>query len=338
MIILSDEQYQLLTFIAACNRNSYRPTAAEVMLWWENPEPIAAEYKTVTVPPVVASPVGPQVAGVSTRSLFSDFAPGDGSSLAKMISTMFGDRWIAPVARGLTASLFEPHTRRELVKPAETTLEYLVRLTWLAEDDSRTPPGLHLTELGRALLRDRDLTSAPPEDVNVVVFEVEDPLAYPQLVGQLANAGEGLLIDPYLKLDDLHRIVVSTRLTRLLVADVRSNRHVVASMQTYLDSPSLGRRVEVRMSKKLHDRLLIAEDGSVLTLGSSLNGIGHKLTVLSPIPPNQCEIFRDTYDEIWESAELVGPASEGEGADNTESDAPGPSDPRHAHAPDQLDD
>ena len=52
---------------------------------------------------------------------------------------------------------------RELVTPAESVIAHLIRLTWLEEDSGSDPePGLRLTELGRALLRD---------------FEVEIPAA-----------------------------------------------------------------------------------------------------------------------------------------------------------------
>lgn len=280
------------------------------MLWWNNPEPAKAQYKTVEVPPVIgSSDVLGRNSGIS-----SVIAGLKGpTSMSKMLETMIGEQSPSPsntlmesVRRSVSAAL-GPRTRRELVKPAETVIDHLVRLTWLEEAGPGESPGLRLSDVGRALLRDCEQESTIREDVSVVVFEVEDPLAYPLLVGQLANAGNGLLVDPYLKLDDLHRIVVSTNLTRLLISGVRQNQREVAAMQTYLDSPSLARPVEVRSSTELHDRVLIATDGSVLTLGTSLNGVGRKLTVLSPIPPNQNGVFRDTYEKIWDNATLVGP-------------------------------
>lgn len=196
--------------------------------------------------------------------------------------------------------------RRELVKRAETAIEHLVRLTWLEKiARSGEVSGLRLTDLGRALLRDRE-TDATDEDVSVVVLEAHDPLAYPLLVGQLANAGAGLLVDPYLKLDGLHRIIVSTQLSRLLVS-VKSGKSELSAMQTHLDSASLGRRVEVRKSTKLHDRYLIADDNSVFTLGTSLNGVGRTTTVFTPMPEKAAAVLREEYEQLWDNAELVGP-------------------------------
>ena len=78
------------------------------------------------------------------------------------------------------------------------------------------------------------------------------PLAYPILVGQLAAAGPGLLVDPYLKLADLHTIVVSTQRTRLLVSGKTNNRGEVGAILACLGKGSLSRRVEVRSSTGLH--------------------------------------------------------------------------------------
>ncbi|UOG23669.1 hypothetical protein MTX80_22875 (plasmid) [Gordonia amicalis] len=318
--ILTDQQYALLTFIAACNRNSYDPTEEEVMLWWDNRQPAPPEYKTVEVPSLFGGPSGP-LSALSAGSLF-----GTSESLSKMFETMVGDQsWLLG---GPSVASFLPRTHRELVKPAETTLEHLVRLTWLEEigpDESPArPPALRLTKLGHALLRDRERENTDSEDVSVVVLKADDPLAYPQLVGQLANIGEGLLVDPYLKLNDLHRIVVSTGLTRLLVTGVRNNQRELAAMQTYLDSPSLSRDIEVRCSMELHDRLLIADDEEepILTLGTSLNGVGRKLTVLSPVPSSEHSTLRDAYETIWENAELVGPEYDEDDEDDEDDEGP----------------
>lgn len=84
--------------------------------------------------------------------------------------------------------------------PAETVIGRLIRLAWLSEAAAPggSEPGLRLTDLGRALLRDVMTGDEDDEDVSVVVLGLSDPLAYPILVGQLAAAGPGLLVDPYL--------------------------------------------------------------------------------------------------------------------------------------------
>jgi hypothetical protein len=204
---------------------------------------------------------------------------------------------------------------KQLVKSAESIIDHMVRLTWLTKvTSSDEEPGLRLADLGFALLHDHERETMK-EDVSVVVLEAEDPLAYPKLVGQLVNAGAGMLVDPYLKLDGLAGIVDITQLTRLLVS-VKTGKPELAAMQTHLDSPRLSRRVEVRKSTKLHDRILLAEDRSVFTLGTSLNGVGSTTTVLSPMPLEAAAVLRDLYEQRWAEAELVGPqpvADEGDG-------------------------
>jgi hypothetical protein len=183
-------------------------------------------------------------------------------------------------------------------------------------------------------------------DVSVVVLESNDPLAYPLLVGQLAEAGEGLLVDPYLKLDSLHRIVVSTRLTRLLVSGKPGNRAEVAAMQTYLDSLSLPRHIEVRSSTELHDRYVLADDGDVLTLGTSLNGVGRTTTVLMPMPSEARETMRVTYERIWDNGSLVGPQpveaddedDDADQDDETETEVVEADDADEAEADDEVED
>jgi len=209
-------------------------------------------------------------------------------------------------------------TERELVTSAETMIEHIVRLTWLVEVPSpgNGEPGLRLTELGRALLRDAETGDESKDEVSVVVLGREDPLAYSILVGQLAAAGPGLLVDPYLKLQDLHTIMVSTQLTRLLVSGKANNRGEVGAMQAYLGKGSLSRHVEVRSSTGLHDRVLVADDGDVLTVGTSLNGVGRTTTVMSPMPSPARESLLNEYERLWVDATLVGPQSDEDGQDD----------------------
>jgi hypothetical protein len=144
--------------------------------------------------------------------------------------------------------------------------------------------------------------------VSVVVLGREDPLAYPTMIGQLASVGAGLLVDPFLRLDQVHQLVVSTQLDRLMISGRPREQAVRAALGTYLDSPSLSRPIEVLESLGLHDRVLLASGGEVYTLGTSLNGVGRTTTVFTPLPPPAAEALRAEYDRLWNEAELVGPA------------------------------
>lgn len=338
MNILSEEQYVLLAFVSACNGSSYNPTAGEVMLWHENPEPAEAQYRTEKVEPPLAS-LG-NVGGLSSSTLASLSGLNEaGSSFQRILGSTFSSQMRdiqESIGATLGRHLTQPTTRRVLVKEAETVIAHLIRLTWLEDVTVSGKAGLRLTELGRALLRDHVMDGVTQPDVSVVVLESNDPLAYPLLVGQLAEAGEGLLVDPYLKLDSLHRIVVSTRLTRLLVTG-RRNDTEIAAMQTYLDSPSLSRHIEMRASTELHDRILVTDDETVLTLGTSLNGVGRTTTVLTPMPPTAGDVLRAKYAEIWENASLVGPQPDEEDEDEEQNEDETDDDPEDADAEDATD-
>jgi hypothetical protein len=290
--ILTDDQHRMLAFIAACNESSYNPTASEVMVWRDNPKPIPAEYRTVEDPGFPGSYGGLGLAGPSVFS--------------KMIDTSMRS------VNSLMDSLVyrPPSTRRELVKAAETVIGHLIRLRWLEKVSGRgDDSGLRLTDLGRALLRDREREASTDDDVTVVVLGRNDPLSYPLMIGRFSAAGPGLLVDPFLKLEYLHDMVVQTGLTRFLVSGKPGKQQagVVDSMRAYLASPSIVRPVEVRASTGLHDRYLIADDGGVMTLGTSVNGVGKTTTVMSEMPATASNALRDEYAQLWAEAELVGP-------------------------------
>jgi hypothetical protein len=84
--------------------------------------------------------------------------------------------------------------------PAENIVDCLVRLKWVNKDDHGT---LGLTPLGRALLRNHETAESTTEAYDVVVLDSHDELSYPMLIRTLAEVGEALLIDPYLRLEQL---------------------------------------------------------------------------------------------------------------------------------------
>ena len=274
------------------------------MLWLESPLPREAIYKTA-----------PREAPAATAMLAEALRPlqdAIAGNFYKMHAFRSDSLWRA----------FSEQSERELVTPEETHVEHLVRLKWLEEvgPDSDDNRGLRLTNLGSALLRDAERDSTQDEDVSVVLLGRDDPLAYPTLVGQLVQAGPGLLVDPYLELSHLHRIVMSTQLTRVLVSGHGRRQREVEPMRTYLESPSLSRHVEVRASTALHDRVLLSDSGDVVTLGTSLNGVGRKTTVLAPIPSPARDSLRREYEDLWREAEIVGPARAAN-EDSTESES-----------------
>jgi hypothetical protein len=89
--ILSEAQYDVLAFVAACNRNFYNPTSEQVELWRVNREPADAVYKT-------------------TRRKVADGVPGPlslqiGTAADRMIASMVTGPAFASMAQALSSSI-----------------------------------------------------------------------------------------------------------------------------------------------------------------------------------------------------------------------------------------
>ncbi len=301
---MTDTQHQALSFVGACNRNQYQPTADQVVAWLASPAPADARYETR-----LRDGSGRGVAAFSGAGTLAAWASTDVlHAFRQALGASYRQgsilRAIDQAARALPTL---PTSERVKVADAETAVAHLCRIGWLTEPNEDEAV-LQATPLGVALLREAERSDIDETDVSVVVLGREDPLAYPTLIDQLASVGAGLLVDPYLRLDQVHQVVVSTGLTRVLLSGKSAQFAVRAALSTYLDSPSLSRPVEVRGSCDLHDRLLLADDGKVYTLGTSLNGVGRTTTVFSPLPSVAAATLQEEYNRLWAAAELVGPA------------------------------
>ncbi len=74
-----------------------------------------------------------------------------------------------------------------------------------------------------------------------------------------------------------------------------------AEIKTYADrhSQQYQTNIEVRKSKEIHDRLIIADQGDAWVIGGSLNMKGDKPTYLLPLSPGVAEVARDLYSAVW---------------------------------------
>lgn len=192
---------------------------------------------------------------------------------------------------------------------AETTVSHLQRLGWLAGEEHS---GLHLTKLGRSLLKSVD--SSAEEVGEVVVLDNDDPLAYATLIGAFANLGDALVVDPYLDLDTLVDLVQYTQIRRVLVGDKQGYLSKRARLGVYLKG-SPDESLDVRTAAGLHDRYVVSEDGRVWTIGMSLNGVNKRSskTVLTPLPRVAAEHVSESIEGYWKSADwLVAPDNDDE--------------------------
>lgn len=212
MQIVAETAHAILAFVDACNRNHYQPEAYEVQAWLRSPLWRDAVYAT-----------------------------------RRPENAAGGSRLASSARRGYLSILL--HAASIAGRP-DSAIDEVLEVGWLmvsSDGIKSNPPRLQITSLGRALLREAEIGESDDEQVSVVVLERDDVLAYPKLVGRLAALGDGLLVDPYLRLEHLHHLVISTQLTRLLVGKPkpqdRRRREDLASMGIYLGSRDLARKM-----------------------------------------------------------------------------------------------
>jgi hypothetical protein len=187
----------------------------------------------------------------------------------------------------------------------ETFIEHAVRLKWISGSDR-----LFVSRLGGALLSATARVVAAQAETDFVVLDRDDPLAYFTLVGRLAGFGQATLIDPYLRLDQLHDLAVHTDVSRILISKQQKNSKAErAAISTYLGSDAVPRPIEVRATSDndVHDRMILAADGNLHLLGYSLNGIqkGTASTVLVQLPAEACTAQTLKIEHWWAQAEPV---------------------------------
>lgn len=187
--------------------------------------------------------------------------------------------------------------------PEETSIDHLIRIFWIRNDN-----GLRLTRLGEAMLAEAQRVK-PADESTVVILRSTDRFAYARLVGQLASVGEAFLVDPYFRLDQLETIFESTGITRILISkQYKGSSQARAGLRAALPSLISEAPIEIRASpdQALHDRMLIAETGDVFMLGASLNTVGVANTVFMRVPEPAAAALRTQVEDLWQSAEVVG--------------------------------
>lgn len=318
MDIVTPAQNRALAFVSECNRSGYRPSSVEIETWLSNPDPKEGVYKTEAV---------------KNPARFFETAAIGGNTIGRMLEGMLAEnerfsaavRDLYPSSR-LPKDFWSTRTRRVEVTPPETTVAHLIRLEWLAYEEHTTRGDeVRITDLGTALLAAAERDEPQQGDVDLIVLDRDDPLAYPKLVARLHDVGEGLLVDPYLEVSALHTLPASTRLTRFLVLDNGRNGSKLAALTTHLASSRLPREIEVRSSTELHDRVILSAEGEVLTIGSSINGLHKHTTALVQVPAPGAATIKEYYERLWSAAIPLGASPAGEDSDGADGDLRHPS-------------
>lgn len=201
----------------------------------------------------------------------------------------------------LLTSSYETYRRlMDATSPAsqrrrETIIEFLYRVRWL----DKSGGGIDITPLGKAILREANapLPDSATASTLEVVINPTDPFAYAQLIMKIAGLGDCLVVDPYLDSQQLITLARVQNVSRILTSDYglkdkSSEFGVLLDAAPHLSLRTLG-------GKKLHDRLLIPNYGSVYALGSSLNSIARRFGVVTTLEESSSDLIRRHYDNLW---------------------------------------
>lgn len=170
---------------------------------------------------------------------------------------------------------------------------------WLIELNLATghPFEVALTGLGKAMLR-----GAVVDNSTALVLDPKDPLSYAQLVARLSSNEPTLIADPYIRIEELHRLVSHTALTRILSSSKveDSDRRGMAVLAANASRP-----IEVRFSSEesWHDRYVL-RGTKVFQLGASVNGLNKNVTALLPVVDEAvAKPLREYVEGLWQGAQ-----------------------------------
>lgn len=191
-----------------------------------------------------------------------------------------------------------------LVDPGETWAEYLLRLKWAAGDSS----AMQITQLGRTVLSElgREQISLDSDEPLHVLVEPTDPFAYVRVFASIASRSGGLLVDPYLEIEQVLDVLKVASIRRILTGSKKQQMHPLMSMALgRLENPPELRWID---ASKLHDRFFLPDMGDILMLGSSLNSIAKRPGIVVQIKDAAAvDAVRTAYRAIWESATVIEP-------------------------------
>lgn len=203
-------------------------------------------------------------------------------------------------SRRLVESLGPREVTVDQGTPGEGVVEWLTRLKWITEIDGR----LRITQLGEAVVS--HLEAAEQHDSGPVSIKLDrgDDFALARVIGQIADVGESLLVDPYFSFENLVHLFEATQVRGVLTGT--QDKKKLASLQVALAGLPLERDFEIRKSDVFHDRFVVPLAGPVWMLGTSLNGIGNRFSVMVQIDdPVLASSIRSEVEKAWEAAETV---------------------------------
>jgi hypothetical protein len=184
---------------------------------------------------------------------------------------------------------------------AETTTDRFLALGWIKSERRF----LKLTDLGRAVLDEMNERETTVDDPLALVIKPDDPVAYARVIEQIATQEDVLLVDSYLTAESLALLLGHTPVRRFLTSNKGPNGKArVASLAAVLATVVGGEKVEIRLGTE-HDRYVIPGKGPIQHLGTSLNGVGKHLSVMTFLRDPVAAEIRRLMEAAWSSASVL---------------------------------
>lgn len=314
-MITTELQRRALSFILASNRGGYFPKSVDVREWLDRPEPLPGKPGKLIAPAVAAKPGSPSPWMQEFQSTFR-------SPILKALQ----DYQTMTQLSGLSAygSLSSRHvlTPSPLVQmfngtpgtparpakygpsgPPENVVKQMRRFGWVHRNDTK---GLSVSRLGRALYESDMAEQSGSVESGFMVLEAGDELAWGRLVGHIAELDDVLIVDPYLRAEQLSQLREHTSVAKVLIGPNLGNADITA-LKVLAATPNY-EDIEIRQAPRgtLHDRYVI-DAISVRLIGASLNGIGGlTTTMVVPLPEEPAALIRKHADEWWEKSTSIG--------------------------------
>lgn len=137
-----------------------------------------------------------------------------------------------------------------------------------------------------------------------VVLDQGDELATARVIQQIADIGPCAVVDRYFSMESLLPILYSTKVEAVLMGSDAGAK--LSGVETALRGLSVERPFEVRKSDVFHDRFVIPPSGPVWALGTSLTGLGRRLSIMVRIDDERMTgAIRAEFREAWRVADVV---------------------------------
>lgn len=209
-------------------------------------------------------------------------------------------RWSISFTEAFKKSLFE----------LESMVDHFLRIRWikrtvLKKGSPSDADKVELTKLGSAVLKSLNQQELMAEPSLVIVLKAEDFLSYSRVISKISEYNECLLADPYFRIDNLPDLIDHTSCDRILTSERIQKRDKVAL--TVALKKITKKKIEIRVSnaKDFHDRFIIPQSGPVIFVGTSINSINQKFSVIGEISDPAAEEIRKAYEKFWDTAKSL---------------------------------